>query len=76
MSVGVEVVSDLLPRIRAAATAARDAQDSAMLRRRQRDELIVEAVDAGVSQRAIAAAAGVKKSRIVAIVGNAIVDLV
>jgi hypothetical protein len=58
-----EVLADLIPRIRAAAAEARDAADAAMLRQRQRDQLIVQAVDAGVSQR-----------RIVAILGNSVVE--
>lgn len=65
-----EVVPDLLPRVRAAASATRDAQDAFDLEKRLRDQLIVKAVDAGISQRAIAEAAGLAKSRIVAIVGN------
>lgn len=65
-----EVVPDLLPRIRVAASDARDAMDAAQLAQRLRDQLIVQAVDAGVSHRHIAAAAGVSKSRIVAILGN------
>lgn len=65
-----EVVPDLLPRIRRAATDARDAVDAAQLAQRLRDQLIVQAVDAGVSHRHIASAAGVSKSRIVAILGN------
>jgi hypothetical protein len=62
-----EVVPDLLPRIAAARRALEDALEAADLRRRQRDDLIVRAVDAGVSQRQIAAAAGVKQPRIIAI---------
>lgn len=65
-----EVVPDLLPRIEAAALEYSDARDAAELAQRLRDQLIVQAVDAGVSHRHIAAAAGVSKSRIVAILGN------
>ncbi|MCW2754646.1 MAG: hypothetical protein JWQ32_2057 [Marmoricola sp.] len=65
-----EVVPDLLPRIRAAATDVRDATDAAQLAQRLRDQLIVQAVDAGISHRHIATAAGISKSRIVAILGN------
>jgi predicted XRE-type DNA-binding protein len=60
----------MMPRIRKAAALARDATDAAELMRRQRDELILQAVDAGISQRQIARAAGIAKSRVVAIVGN------
>lgn len=74
---GREVLPDMIPRIKAAAARARDAVDAAELLRRQRDELILEAVDAGISQRVIAQAAGIAKSRVVAIVGNtAIRDMV
>lgn len=69
-----EVLPDLIPRIRAAAAEARDATDAASLRQRQRDELIVAAVDQGISQRAVAEAAGVSKGRIIAILGNAVVS--
>jgi hypothetical protein len=62
-----EVVPDLLPRIEAAARAVRDADDMRLLRTQQRDQLIVAAVDAGITQRAVAAAAGVSRSRIVGI---------
>ena len=66
-----EVLPDLLPRIKAAAVDARDKTDAAQLAQRMRDRLIVEAVDAGISQRHVAAAAGVSKGRIIAILGNA-----
>lgn len=65
-----EVVPDLLPRITAAAHAARDAEDAWRLRVRHRDQLVTSAVDAGVSQRSIAAAAGLSKGRVIAILAN------
>jgi hypothetical protein len=71
MTAGREVVPDLLPRIQRAAAEARDAVDAAQLAQRLRDQLIVQAVDAGISQRHVAAAAGVSKGRIIAILGNA-----
>lgn len=64
---GSEVVPDLLPRIKAATYAAHDCEDAWRLRIRQRDDLILEASDAGVSQRAIADAAQVSRGRVVAI---------
>jgi hypothetical protein len=65
-----EVVPDLLPRIAAAKRAVEDATDALKDRRQQRDDLIVRAVDAGVSQREIAAAAGVKQPRIIRILAD------
>jgi hypothetical protein len=65
-----EVVPDLLPRITAAAHASHDAEDAWRLMIRQRDQLVVSAVDAGVSQRSIAAAAGLSKGRVIAILCN------
>lgn len=65
-----EVLPDLLPRITAAADAAHDAEDAWRLRVRHRDQLVTKAVDAGVSQRSIAAAAGLSKARIVGIMAG------
>jgi hypothetical protein len=62
-----EVVPDLLPRIASAAEHVRDAEDARQLRIQQRNALIVAAVDAGVSQREVARAAGLARSRIVGI---------
>lgn len=62
-----EVVPDLLPRIAGAAYAAHDAEDGWRLRIRHRDQLICQAVDAGVSQREVARSAGLSKGRVVAI---------
>jgi len=74
MTAGREVVPDLLPRIERAAADARDAVDAAQLAQRLRDQLIVQAVDAGISQRHVAKAAGVSKGRIIAILGNAFTE--
>lgn len=68
---GQEVVPDLLPRLEQLARETRDAQDAAQLLQRQRDALIVEAVDAGITQRAVAQAAGISKGRIIAVLANA-----
>jgi hypothetical protein len=65
-----EVLPDLLPRITAAAAAAVDAEDAWRLRVSHRDQLVTKAVDAGVSQRSIAAAAGLSKARIVGIMAG------
>lgn len=66
-----EVVPDLLPRIAKAAAAVRDADDAFRLAVRARDELIVEAVDEGITQRAVAERAKLSKGRIIAILANA-----
>lgn len=63
-----EVVPDLIPRIVAAAKGVNDSEDELKDRRYIRDSLIVAAVDAGVSQRAIAEAAGIRQPRVIAIV--------
>ncbi|HRC64986.1 MAG TPA: hypothetical protein PLB86_07325 [Dermatophilaceae bacterium] len=63
-----EVLPDLVPKIAAAAAIARDAEDGWRLAVRLRDQFILAAVDAGLSHREIAAAAGVTKSRIVGII--------
>ena len=65
-----DIGSDLLKRIAALGTVVRDAEDARSLAVRQRDELIVEAVDQGISQRSIALHAGISKGRIIAILGN------
>jgi len=70
VDVDKQVVPDLLPRITAAALAASDAEDAWHLRVRQRDQLVSKAVDAGVSQRQIARAAGLSKGRIVGIMAG------
>ena len=65
-----DIGSDLLKRITSLSNAARDAEDAWRLAIRQRDELIVEAVDQRISQRSIAHHAGISKGRIIAILGN------
>lgn len=70
MDVRGEVLPDLLPRITAAAHAARDAEDAWRLMVRQRDQLVTRAVDGGVSQRSVAEAAGLSKGRVVGIMAS------
>lgn len=66
-----EVRADLTPRLKAAGQAYRDAVEAAALAQRQRDELIVQAADEGMTQGAIARAVGLKsQSRVVAILAN------
>jgi hypothetical protein len=57
----------LFQNITAAAHAAHHAERTWRLRMRARDELVAKAVNAGRSQRSVAAAAGVSKGRIVGI---------
>lgn len=58
-------------RLAAAAAAVRDADDALKLARQQRDELVREAVDGGeLSQRAVAAAAGITVPRVSAILAD------
>ena len=64
-------VRGLVSRIRTAAEETRVATSEARQLQQARDELIVEAVDSGLPQRDVAAAAGISKSRIIAILGNA-----
>lgn len=65
-----QVLVDYRERIPAAAAAARDAKEAYDLRVKQRDELIVAAVDEGMTQQAVAALAGVAKGRISAILAK------
>jgi hypothetical protein len=77
MTGGGEVLPDLLPRIRGAADHAREARDAAELAQQRRDELIVTAADAGLTNKAIGQAAGIHPSLVTRIVGNAaVVDVV
>ena len=71
MGTSSEVRADLTPRLQAAGQAYRDAAEAARLLQLQRDGLIVQAVDEGMTQGAIARAVGLKsQSRIVAILVN------
>lgn len=66
-----EVVTPMPERLAEAARAVADAVAALDLAREQRDELVVEAVDSGaMSQRAVAAAAGITVPRVSAILGK------
>ena len=54
-------------RLDKAGTAVKSARDSYDAKREQRDALVVEAVDGGMSQRAVANAVGVSIARVSAI---------
>lgn len=57
-----QVLADLTPRLEKAAAAIRDAKVAYDLQVKLRDELVVQAVEEGMYQRAIAQAAGLKSS--------------
>lgn len=65
-----EVLLDFLPRIEAAARELADAHEQVKAATLRRNQLIIDAVDAGVSQRAVAKAAGVGQPRIIGILGT------
>jgi len=69
-----EVLPDLTPRIKAAAAAVADAKEAYDLALEQRDQLIVDAIDGGMSQQAVATIAGVAKGRISAILASSQAD--
>lgn len=70
------VISDLRPRLAAARLAVADAQRALATERQRRDQLIVAAIDEGMAQRAVAAAAGVSNTRVVAILADSEPDAV
>ena len=65
-----EVLLDFLPRIEAAADELDDAKQLVHAATLRRNMLIIRAVDAGVSQRAVAKAARVGQPRIIGILGT------
>ena len=65
-----DVLTDMKPRLEAAATAVTSARDKHHAEMQLRDQLVVAAVDQGMSQRAVARAAGVSVARVCAILVN------
>ncbi|MBN9373907.1 MAG: hypothetical protein J0I40_00650 [Cellulomonas sp.] len=63
------VLTDMKPRLEAAARAVHDAEDNLKDARTLRNELIVAAVDHGMSQRAVAKITGLTISRVNAVWG-------
>ena len=61
------VLTDMNARLSAAGRAVVGAREALDVKREHRDRLIVEAVDAGMAQRAVAAAAGVSVARVSAV---------
>ena len=62
-----EVRVDLRPRLEAAAVAVADAEHHTKLSREMRDRLVVEACDEGLTHGVVARAAGVSRTRVLAI---------
>ncbi len=58
------VLVDMPPRLAAAAAATRDAEDRLRAARELRNELVVAAVDGGMSQRAVSRVTGLAISRV------------
>lgn len=69
-----EVLPDLTPRMKAAQESVRDAKDAYDLALQQRDELVVDAIDRGMSQKAVAGILGVAKGRVSAILASSQAD--
>lgn len=61
------VITDMKARLEAAGTAVADATEVLRAARELRDQLVVAAVDQGMSLRAVAAAAGITSARVCAI---------
>lgn len=65
-------MTEILSRISELSRRAREATDAAKLIQEQRDSLIVEAIDQeGERPAKVAAAAGISRSRVTVILGNA-----
>lgn len=61
------VLTDVLPRLKAARAAVTSTHDAYLAELELRNDLVVAAVDHGISQRQVAAAAGVAVSRVSAL---------
>lgn len=70
------VLPDMGPRLEAASAAVRDARDALQLRIEAFHELIVTAVDEGMSQRAVARHAGVSQPHVNRLLTNSQPDAV
>ena len=65
-----QVLVGMPERLRAAARAVGDTREAYDAARELRDALIVQAIDEGMQQNAVARAAGVSRSRVVAIIAD------
>ena len=63
-------LTDMKPRLEAAAAAVSSARDKHQAELEVRDQLVVAAVDQGMSQRVVARLAGVSVARVCAILVN------
>lgn len=70
------VLSDLTPRLEAAARAVKDAEVEYKLSLEQRDTLVVQAIDEGMTGRRVAQAAGVSQPHIIRILARSEPDAV
>ena len=68
------VATDLPNRMAAAVEEVKDTRDAYELALAQRDQLVVEAIDRGMTQTQVAKLAGVQKGRISAILANSQAD--
>lgn len=64
------VLTDMNPRLEAAAVAVRSAHEAYRAQVELRDTLVVAAIDHGMSQRQVAKAAGVSVARVCAILAG------
>ena len=64
------VLTDMSPRLVAAAAAVSSAREALAAQVELRDELVVAAIDHGMSQRAVATAAGISVPRVCAILAG------
>ena len=64
------VLTDMSPRLVAAAGAVKDAREALADATEVRDQLVVQAIDQGMTQRAVATAAGVSVPRVCAILAS------
>lgn len=64
------VLTDMNPRLEAASSAVRSAREALAAEVELRDRLVVAAIDQGMSQRAVAAAAGISVPRVCAILAG------
>lgn len=71
----LEVLTDLPARLEAAAKEVRERKDAYNLALQQRNELIVAAVDDGMSQKKVADLAGIHKGRMTAILAGSQPDV-
>lgn len=69
MTTTIDEASAFRPRLEAAGRAVLDARAALEDRTRMRDELVIEAVDAGLQQRTVAAWVGISQTRVIAILG-------